>query len=1602
MSIPVRNSPRLGMDADTDIKNIRNGTYLPDAKNVRHKTTSGNTTDLAQNILGNELAYFVSAATRQNKQIAIAVNAVLAGSGQISFQSSPNGGATTTAPFTIPINDVESALTNLVTASNIVMNPLGYPVFEIDRTVNNNTFGSVIIEIGGLTDITQGIDWIVNVVSGSVTLLGTRQEAIPQGLVGEWNYIAGNVVNNVGFNFWTTQKELPSLRTVIGATNLGPITITEGSETDPNYVHGLSDGDIVSISGVRGNISANGTWVIDVVSPTQYDLIGSLGSGNASISISSGAQYLATGLVQITTTTSHGINTNEKVFITGSDATANGYWIVTATSTTTLVLEGSTFVAAFGAGGTVIKVATSSHNPKGLGEIGAITRTNDTYNYTRLLRSTELNFRTKKQLDVRSQFYADIFSLYFVDAFNVDRVFSYEKPADENFITDGAIVTINPLGRYSYGNINSGMKQTLVPDEVTINFETQFQQGGFVDAGNVRYAVRFLTETNEATNFSRLSNPINTYAEPISNVVNILGTAATNATSKANQIRISGINNEIYPQIQVAAILQTGGSFTGEIIGTFNVPEGGELLVTHFGNETSTEELDLTTLNALVADILNSKNIEILDNRLHKSNINATPEYDLTAWAQTFNYGIYKGILNPVGSGEAPILGEYQDPNNVFNFSSGMLNETYRFGVELRNEKTGVWTRVYHIGDFTIDTTAVGGRRIATLTDFNLTDTPTPPDNATETYYFFLRFTNIDFDFVLPNGQSIREEYDRIRFSRADIEGRRTVLQTGVLCTKSSTAPGDRVNANHTYLTPAGTGTLPTTIYAVGASDVRRQAGILYSADNLLGGETFSFVNGDELYTYGQPLYQKIRATGAGASALGSGTLTELYGAYASSPTIHSLTGITSISSNELKTISGTNIRADGEVAGVGSGLFIRQGIAFLINTTFITDTAALMPNDYGIYYYQYIRPSSNQYGNASENSWIDLNASYAIDNSLSVSTEFDVYLQDVFTQKTYIRIYETNNPAAFGKISAFYSQNVINSQMRNDDAPNRFVFPKGNGSNDTFDNRINQVVDPTNLEPWEYNFGYNYRQSLQSSIGFNENFPKQISYPTRIHYSPFKNSGSLVDYFRVFLPFDFYDEDERYGPILSMQAVNGNLYTWQPDALIGQYVSTRAQFDNVDNTQAVIIGSGNVYSQRGRLINTIGLSNKWGIVKVNTTNGYDAVYWINTEKKKLLRFGGDGTRIISEDERGGNRMRAFLDNNLRWVEEVDTPADGLGVHIGINLRYSEVYLTVRGKKSVAAYDNTITYSLNDEVEYEPNLYDRNFEQTGEIYKYINPTPTSGNLPTDTGFWEKIAHTNSDFYNEYTLVYDEDRNTFECFYDIKPIAWFSWDNVVFSPRPISDTGRMYLHDKGFYNRWYVQNGETLGNVTKVDGSLTVTGTSGNFFNEFQVGFGMLVNGTIYTVVSVESNTSLTLDTIFIDGNGNIQDTALNDSFATAAYVPICQQLEHGLVNVVFNYEPHSSKRFETIFADTSIHPFRMDFETNEHISFLNRVEFDDRYDFYESPIKNDSTNTGLNNGDTSRLFGQYLKTSLTFRYLEFQVLNSLITKMQLNQRNFRK
>jgi hypothetical protein len=80
---------------------------------------------------------------------------------------------------------------------------------------------------------------------------------------------------------------------ITGASNASPIVITSPA-------HGLSTGANVTISGVLGNVAANGSWTVTVIDPNTFSLNGSAGSG----AWTSGGTWHVSGLYDVNFTPS--------------------------------------------------------------------------------------------------------------------------------------------------------------------------------------------------------------------------------------------------------------------------------------------------------------------------------------------------------------------------------------------------------------------------------------------------------------------------------------------------------------------------------------------------------------------------------------------------------------------------------------------------------------------------------------------------------------------------------------------------------------------------------------------------------------------------------------------------------------------------------------------------------------------------------------------------------------------------------------------------------------------------------------------------------------------------------------------------------------------------------------------------------------------------------------------------------------------------------------------------------------------------------------------------------------------------------------------------
>lgn len=1465
------------LDKDTAVEFLKEGDYT-DALNVRPLTNNTESSKAVVNILGNEYAVSIGTTVPQNKIYSVAINSVATTlNNQLTFKDQNGNTIATTANFNIAINaDVSVPFAATVLPAITAAFAAATPALQGTVTLSTagNAFGEVIITLTGAGGVSiTGRDYTIESTGADELVVSVVQEGYDTSIAGDMQVIGSYDLLGDLFVWSTSQTNLPSTisPTISSITNASPGVVTTSS------AHGLVVGQLIKITGVT---------------PSDY----------------------------------------------------NGSYIVSGVpSTTTFNLGGTDFTAIAAGSGGAIEI-----NTQGIGEIGVIqydpNLSSSNWTYTRLIKSLEFNFVTKKQVDSYVEKNSSLISLYWVDEYNKPRVLYYHG----NYIEDGALTYYNSEGDYAYGTIDDETRLQLSQLPTTLTFLGQDQSGGTLKSGNWRYAYRFVGESGASTEWSDLSNPVPVFLSATNSSTNaISGDDADVTTGKVNNFSVSGILPSLFKYIELAGVnylssnSQIGYIIRKELLGSLT-----SIDLAHTGSESYTT-LDLGTLNVRPIIYETAKNITAIDNRLTLSNLTVRAQQDFSAWTESWTHSLFKSTITPIGTPtNITVLGEYNDPSNVYNYLGYMDNETYRFSAKFRMID-GSLTNNFWIDDILFDTSNTNitspNRRVAGLPDYNLTDSAT-----SEVYVTYIKFSNIDLDYTI-DGVAVRDLVSEIIIER--VECVKEILATGMAALtvySTSTNPVASLSDKNIFYndyTPATQveyfGEYPftesmrddgTVLTYPNIGTAVRSMFAFYSPDVFYGNVSFnSFVaaNDDVVLNHGQqaisysntfistlspPHYESTYAEYNGyrnTSAITSANVTQLENYIPGDQKAFPGTG-----NNYTKILKTYTTSPPTPPATLDSQWFyLGTPVIKLDADLLVTTTNA----DYGFYYVQYKRPidagvysdpdTGSKYGNRTLNKYIPTGAELIIDADTASLAEIDVYGGDTFTQKTFIK---KRFPAAsssygfdglgFGGGVGVYTQNRVNTQLNRkyDNTYGNWDYP--NTATDSW-----LQIEADKIDIVHYNTGYNPVNNINSDVAFDSENDAATDYPVRIIYSDLKLQNGLVDGYRNFLPLNFLDLDLSSGEIVHMANGNGELITWQPRKFQRQYFNTSGILQTSSNLN-VLIGDGSVLSRDGQTLSTIGSKHKWAIIKGKSPQGNDVFYWLNTELKKAIRFGYDGT-ISLADIRG---MQSFLANNLTWVDGKDTPADGEGICGVWDDRFLEAMWSVRGKRTVAAWDSSTAYTTGQAVSYTPSIFST-YEQTGEIY--IALRNNTNKVPqTQTLDWELVPHTNNQYYNEYNLVYNEMKNGFTSFYSFLPKIFLKWTDSFLTPQPIDEENRIYKHNAGEYCVWYD------------------------------------------------------------DGSD--------------------EQAVDGYIEGPLNKQSDNVKWFSALRANTEIVPYRMDFTTKTQESFLTQSEFRSREGTYDSSIKMDSTGLAANDAETSRLYGKWLKVKITFQARFYQSLIDVIVKFR--------
>lgn len=570
-------------------------------------------------------------------------------------------------------------------------------------------------------------------------------------------------------------------------------------------------------------------------------------------------------------------------------------------------------------------------------------------------------------------------------------------------------------------------------------------------------------------------------------------------------------------------------------------------------------------------------------------------------------------------------IGEYQLPVNCATKVGYMLNEKYALFIRF-HYKNGYITAPYFIGYF--DNQWNG-------TDISLFTSSTGASTY-ETYSYFARLSGL-------NVSTIKNEINGVSIWRAECNPK--VMGTGVVM-PADEFKAEAYNAGFYSAIPTGNGAYGST-YSV-LSD-RRLFSMFFSHDTRLNqtqvsaGDTLKYFDAPKILNNVSGIRSTI-PTQLGAYAEYYGEISSAQGVNASvsdgryTPFIEAIGDINSqtpsIQSGALKYRPNINIRNS------ASGSMENMSIA---------TTGRLVPNtianDNGIYMAQYIRQIAGEQYDI-ESVKIVPTGTYLNVNELAtgICPNLDVFGGDTYTQKNILKVRYWStfgsdiNADVRCSFITYYGQQKINTQLFYND----YIADKTTYNLFGHENILNYLFPFENVEDVvEEQFNYDRAYSANYPLfinAYNPSLPSESKFVSRIYYSQQKPINSLQDFYRKVLALDFRDLDTKNGGIAAIRDVNNYMVAVQPRAVsVLPYLS-----DVAIGTQGggqVLIGSGGVYNQRENIISTYGTGLQTCTLVGNNNNGNSTLYWFSPEFKKYCRYGGDGIRVLSDE----NSMRSFF-----------------------------------------------------------------------------------------------------------------------------------------------------------------------------------------------------------------------------------------------------------------------------------------------------------------------------------------------------------------------
>lgn len=292
---------------------------------------------------------------------------------------------------------------------------------------------------------------------------------------------------------------------------------------------------------------------------------------------------------------------------------------------------------------------------------------------------------------------------------------------------------INELSEYELEVVKLFPKFT----QVDFNLIDVDAVGGNLESGVYYFAIQYLIDDEDYTNFTRISSPISvTDSAKIKYTTSSVssyefdqqdGGSIGNITSKIIILEISNLDTK-YSKFRLGVIKKSNGVSTAYTVSTYNILEKKTVRIEHSGNESSILEVTLSDILVNKSYYNKVKTMSINNNKLLLGNVVDSDEIKYQKYANVISANWV--LDDPISLDSTIIKGTYKDEITIFTKRGFMAGEVYALYISFLL-KDGGYSKAFPIPGRAATAT------ILTEVEFEFGDS-TPLEFADSTYIEYL------------------------------------------------------------------------------------------------------------------------------------------------------------------------------------------------------------------------------------------------------------------------------------------------------------------------------------------------------------------------------------------------------------------------------------------------------------------------------------------------------------------------------------------------------------------------------------------------------------------------------------------------------------------------------------------------------------------------------------------------------------------------------------------------------------------------------------------------------------------------------------------------